>query len=89
MDGRITDPAALAALPDGTVVASVADCRWPARYARRRWRKGAYTMLALDPDPFTGERVAALLSCFADPLPVVVIGYDPSPPLSMSDIFGD
>lgn len=86
MDDRITDIAALAALPDGTIVTSAADCRWPARYARMRWRKGPHTMVALDSDPITGERPAALLSLFADPLPVRVIGYDSTPPV---DIFGD
>ena len=72
----ISTPADLAALPDGTVVSPTTDCRWPHRYAGRRFRKRGISIDSLDPDPYTRATETALIALFRDPLPAEVVGFE-------------
>lgn len=70
---EVFKPADVAALPDGTVIESLPSCLWPKRYAGRRWRKSGDHLVALSPDPFTGDYSCSVIAYFKDPLPADVV----------------
>lgn len=68
----VSTPSEVAALPDGAVITSTADCAWPARYAGMRWRKHGDSLTPLDADPYTRETYCAHVAFFKDPLPATI-----------------